>query len=309
MEDTLATGLIFVFFASMVFLLGRKRFAVPAADPIATPVLIASPVFGPWTEALANAIPMRASQRKQLSKDMVASGIRSTVAVDDFLAKRNLAIFLTGVTVASVLATGLVADWEFHVVIAGSIGCCCLFSIPKLVLSGKAARRRQQIEKAIPDAIDMIAMSIEGGLPIAPAVQQTETQLRNLYPELAEELRIVTWQSDSGSLATAFDRLADRIDLPEVIAWCAMMRQSDKLGGKLVESLGDYATRIRQDRLSRAERSGNTASLKLLLPVVLCLAPPIGILLIGPAAIEFRDFIQRNKDQTQTAIERVQEAN
>jgi len=59
----------------------------------------------------------------------------------------------------------------------------------------------------------------------------------------------------------------------------------------------------RQNRKARAEQSGNTASIKLLLPTVLCLAPPVFILLIGPAALDFRDFINRERDESSQLVE------
>jgi tight adherence protein C len=130
--------------------------------------------------------------------------------------------------------------------------------------------------------------------------------MQGIYPELAKELGIVFRQTQSGSPDQAYSSFARRIEIPEVVAWCAMMQQSQKLGGGLAPALGDYASRIRIDRQSKAERVGNTASLKLLFPVVLCLAPPIAILLIGPAVIELRDFINREKGTTLAAFEEVE---
>jgi tight adherence protein C len=56
-------------------------------------------------------------------------------------------------------------------------------------------------------------------------------------------------------------------------------------------------------RRQRAEQAGNLASIKLLLPVVLCLAPPIFILLIGPAVLDFREFHQREKTNASALVE------
>ena len=153
--------------------------------------------------------------------------------------------------------------------------------------------------------MDMIAMSIQGGLSLPVAIGQVSRRMHRIYPALSAELDIVFRQTESGAAEEAYESFSNRIDIPEVITWCAMMRQSQKLGGGLAQSLRDYASRIRIDRESRAERSGNTASLKLLLPVVLCLAPPIAVILVGPAVIDLRDFINREKGTTQAALEQV----
>ena len=131
------------------------------------------------------------------------------------------------------------------------------------------------------------------------------SELHDTHKSLASELRIISHQTKSGSHDQAFANFADRIDLPEVVSLCAIMRQSQRLGGKLVGALTSYANRIRDDRKRRAEQAGNTASIKLLLPVVICLAPPIFILLIGPAILDLRDFINREKDGSVELIERV----
>jgi len=60
---------------------------------------------------------------------------------------------------------------------------------------------------------------------------------------------------------------------------------------------------MRHNRKTRAEQAGNTASVKLLLPTVLCLAPPVFILLIGPATLDFRDFINREREESSLLVE------
>ncbi|MCA9135249.1 MAG: type II secretion system F family protein [Planctomycetales bacterium] len=307
MED-LASAVVFAAITVPAFLVLKKRPAISAGSVVTAPGLISAPVFGGLTAPLARCIPSTIKQRKHFAKELVAAGNHHLNAVDSFLAKRNLAVLSAILTVVGAFTLGIADDNEFIAIVVGGTTCLVVYAVPRLVLNGKASRRTREIERAIPDALDMFAMSINGGLPLTRAIEQVSLELRDIYPALAEELRIVCRQSGSGSLEQAFESFSRRIDIPEVIAWCATMRQSQKLGGEIADSLREYANRIRIDRYNRAEHAGNTASLKLLLPVVLCLAPPIGILLVGPAVIEIRDFINREKGQTKAAIEQVNES-
>ncbi|QDT12347.1 type II secretion system F family protein [Planctomycetes bacterium K23_9] len=301
-------SLIFFSLTFSIFLLGRRFVLTPSAtvDAASTPI-DAGPFLGDFTSPLASVLPTSSAKRIQFAKDLVASGDHRKNAVDDFLAKRNAGVLAAIVISAVIFALGLADGRELVVAIILGVVCLFAYSLPRIMLSGRATRRTRAIEKSIPDVMDMIAMSIRGGLPLATAIGQVANRMQDIYPDLAKELGIVFRQTQSGAPDHAYNGFANRIDIPEVVAWCAMMRQSQKLGGGLAPALGDYASRIRVDRQSKAERVGNTASLKLLFPVVLCLAPPIAILLIGPAVIELRDFINREKGATIAAFEEVEQ--
>ena len=70
----------------------------------------------------------------------------------------------------------------------------------------------------------------------------------------------------------------------------------------MVDALIEFSNRIREDRRRQAEHVGNTATIKLLVPVVTCLAPPVFILLIGPAVLDLREFITRERGVEQSSI-------
>jgi tight adherence protein C len=206
-----------------------------------------------------------------------------------------------------VFSAGLADQHEVAIGIASGVACILAYSLPRVLLSARASGCTRQIEKGIPDALDMISMAVSGGIPIESAVARVAQQLSRTHRRLGQELQIVARQAHTGSVEQAFADLGKRLSLPEVAAWCALMAQSRRLGGKIVDALAEYANRIRQDRKNRAERSGNTASIKLLLPVVMCLSPPIAIMLIGPALLDFRDFINRKQTPTEV-VEQLRES-
>ena len=89
----------------------------------------------------------------------------------------------------------------------------------------------------------------------------------------------------------ALKQFADRINEPEVISLATIVRHADRLGGKVTSAFQDYADSIRRTRRQRAEERGNKASVKLLFPIIVFLAPSLYVLLLGPAALELRNFM------------------
>jgi tight adherence protein C len=189
------------------------------------------------------------------------------------------------------------------IIVGGLVGTIFAYGLPRLILSSIASKRRLGIENAFPDALDMIAMSVDGGLPIQDAVRRVSEEFKPAHRALSKELLIISRQTDTGSVQQAMSSFAERIDMPEIGSWAALMSQSQRLGGKMAEPLLQCADRMRHNRKTRAEQAGNTASIKLLIPTVLCLAPPVFILLIGPAALDFKDFINRERDESTQLVE------
>ena len=89
---------------------------------------------------------------------------------------------------------------------------------------------------------------------------------------------------------------SQRVNLPDVTTLATLMRRSNRLGGKVADALREYADSMRRMRRQKAEERGNKAAVKLLLPIIFCLAPPIYILLLGPAVLELKRFVTRENE-------------
>ncbi len=300
----MSDGNVIIVFTSLVTLtfgLGWSWRAVRRTSQAVTPRLIPRPVFGPLTKPLADLVPLRAKSRELLAKELIAAGNYRLTAADDFLAKRNIALVLSLLVSAACFGCGLADGREAWVGGAGGLISLLVFAVPRLITSRQASRRIRQIENGLPDALDMMAMSVAGGVTFEQTFRQIAQQLRRSHGSLAQELEIVARQASMGSVEKSLDAFARRVDLPEVSALCAVMAQSQIHGGRMVDSLEQYASRIRRDRKNRAERAGSTASIKLLLPVVTCLCPPIAVMLVGPAMVDFKDFLNRNRAEAPAA--------
>lgn len=252
-------------------------------------------IFGLLTPALAVLLPLGARSRNRLNRELCQGGYYHRNAIDEYLALRNVLVLgwviLIGTLVVIVSEPG--AGLDFRLLIVGLLGVIVLYSIPRLTLSGRAKARVRRMEYALPDALDMISMCMTGGLGFQQSLSRVGTELANTHPDLACELRIVSRQADSGSLSTALKRFAERVDTPEVQSLASVVGQTERHGNAVASVFHDFATDVRTQRRQTAEEKGNRTSVHMLLPLVLCLAPPIYLLLLTPAVIELRNFVMQ----------------
>jgi tight adherence protein C len=297
-NELLTLSLVFTGIASGVLVVGyalTRSSKSPSADRRP------SRNFGFMNGALAGLIPTLASKKKSLQQDLLSAGNYHSTALENFLANRNTIILCVLLTSSLLLASGLVRGLEKEL----AIGTVALlgYALPRIKLSSASETRKQSLSHAFPDFLDMLSMSIESGTPVEKAIERVSRQFEDSHPCLSREIGIVARQANTGSLDHALQSLGDRVDLPEVTACATTIRQGKRLGVKISTALRDSADRMRDTRQQQAEQAGNLASLKLLLPVVLCLSPPVFILLIGPAVLEFREFIQREKENVSEVVE------
>lgn len=272
----------------MVIASGRRSDAIGSKRSLA---------LGPLTIPFAHLIPVGAEQMKKLRRTMLQAGHYHRKAAEEYLSIRNAAL-------VAILAMG--GYWLFDMYqrgqeIAPQLMVLCIimvvvYTLPAILLSSMARSRTQRIQTALPDAVDMINMLVTGGAPLKTAIQRSSGELRSIHKDLACELAILDHQADAGSMELALKQFADRIDEPEVISLATIVRHADRLGGSVTSAFQDYADSIRRTRRQRAEERGNKASVKLLFPIIIFLAPSIYLLLLGPAALELRNFItEQNK--------------
>jgi tight adherence protein C len=250
-------------------------------------------IFGPSTGALAGMIPCRAATRTKITKELRRAGYYHRFAFEEFAALRNVLTigWLLFVGTLIVVAAGPDDDLTAKLLLVGFAGTGLCYGLPRLILHSKANGRKRRIEYSLPDALDMITMCMTGGLPLERALARAGKELNPTHADLACELRILGRQMEAGSLDGAIGQFADRIDTADVHSLAAMVRQTSNQGSRVATAFQEFADQVRRTRRQRAEEQGNKTTVKLLLPLVFCLAPPIYILLLTPAVLELRRFV------------------
>ena len=252
-------------------------------------------IFGGLTVPLAMVLPCGAAKREELEHFLRHAGHYHRDALTEFRALRNalvlawVALLVTFLALGTEPGDGLLAP----ALLVGAVGLVICYTLPRLMLETMAKSRVERIERDLPDALDMITMCMTGGLPLSVAMTRVSDELQHSHPDLACELRIVGRQTEASSLDGALRRFASRIDTPEVQSLAAIIGQTETQGAGVAGAFQGFADNVRLTRRQAADEMGNKTTLKLLFPLIFCLAPPVYMLLLAPAALELRSFVKQ----------------
>ena len=284
----LLTLLAFLLVAFAIFLIGNLVVAFRAPqDPHISRDRQASRL----SQALARSVPQLQSEIETIGRDLKRAGNYRRAALDEYLATRN-ALILGTLLLTLYAAFVLMPDPALLqvAVITGFILAIGAYGLPRLYLNWTAERRVDRIQAGLPDALDMTTMCLSGGMPLHDALQRVAHEVRDSYPDVAEEFAIIRRQASAGSMGQALQHFSARVDAPDIRALASIVAQTERLGTSVALAVRDYAESVRDDRQQRAVERANRMSVQLMLPIIFCLAPPVYVLLCGPPVIELVDF-------------------
>jgi tight adherence protein C len=161
------------------------------------------------------------------------------------------------------------------------------YLLPNIVLARLEKRRQHKIRLSLPDALDLLVVSVEAGLGLDQAMQRVGEELVFAHPELCEELRLINFELRAGKARSeALHNLGERTGVDDVISLVAMLVQTDKFGTSIAKSLRVHSDTLRTKRRQRAEEAAAKTGVKMVFPLVLCIFPAIWVVTLGPAAIK-----------------------
>jgi tight adherence protein C len=154
---------------------------------------------------------------------------------------------------------------------------------PNLYLYQKGYDRTNAMQRAIPDALDLLTISVESGLGFDAALSQVA---RNTDGPLAQEFARVLQEMQIGmGRGAALRALGDRTHVEEVKGFVSAMVQADALGIPIAQVLRVQSREIRTKRRQRAEEKAQKVAVKILVPLIFCILPCLFIAVLGPAGI------------------------
>jgi tight adherence protein C len=164
-----------------------------------------------------------------------------------------------------------------------ALGFCCCTVLPSRRLRAQVDARETEIRKQLPDIMDLLIICMEAGLGFTSAVSRT---VANLDGEMSKEFGLVLGDMRAGaSRSSALAGLAERVHLPEVRSFVLSIRQADQFGVSVSTVLRNQAEDMRITRRQIAQTKAMKAPVKMLIPMVFCIFPPMFIVVIGPAAL------------------------
>lgn len=242
----------------------NERILDPAKDRLAAFALRLTPkgtVEGVAAKLRAAGLSRRLTPTGYLAAKMVAS-----------IGGLFLGIFAGGV------AGGTTAVL-FLAVILAAIG----FLTPDIALTMRARARRDRVRAELPDALDMLAVSVEAGMGFDGAIQKLTEYMEG---PLVEEFALALGEMRIGeSRQDALRSIVERVDAPELAAFVRAIIQADQLGISLGRILRVQAADARLRRQAAAEEKAMKAPIKMLFPTALFIFPAMFIIILGPAVL------------------------
>jgi tight adherence protein C len=192
---------------------------------------------------------------------------------------------LKGVLGLGSLALGfLVAGSFLFALLAG----LALFFGPDIFLMMKARRRKEDARIQLPDALDILAVSVEAGLAFDGAITKL---VEHMDGALSEEFSLTLGEMRIGrSRHEALKNLAERLDTPEIANFARAIIQADQLGISLGKLLRVQAADTRNRRQSAAEEKAMKAPIKMIVPTAIFIFPAIFLVALGPAFINIGEI-------------------
>jgi tight adherence protein C len=141
---------------------------------------------------------------------------------------------------------------------------------------------------SLPDALDLLVVSVEAGLGLDQALQRVSEELAFAHPDLCDELRLINLELRAGTARSdALHNLAKRTELDDLQSLVTMLVQTDKFGTSVSQSLRVHSESLRTKRRQRAEEAAAKTGAKIVFPLVICIFPAIWVVTLGPAVIKF----------------------
>lgn len=264
---------------------GAQSLVVPDDNPAAD---IAQRLASPINKL----VPPSATEARKLQKQLMHAGFRSKDAPIIYraiqlatMAGFPLLVALACAWMARPLQSALV-----YIMLAFVMG----FWLPRFVLKRITANRQRDLRWGLADALDLMVVSVEAGLGLNAAMMKVASELKDVHTAIAIEFELANLEIRVGrDRDEALRNLAERTGVDDLRSLVAMLIQTDKFGTSIAKGLRVFSDSLRTRRRQRAEQEAQKAAVKLLLPLACFLFPTLFIAILGPAAINLIDVLDK----------------
>jgi tight adherence protein C len=260
-----------------------------------------TPILDPGAEAPPNIVvtilhelgtrmPSSETEVATLKADLIRGGFRSDNALPVFYGIRLLstfAVFVLCLLMMNRMPENLAMKMAL---LASGVGAGWI--LPRFFLEKKVARRQETLRLSLPDALDLLVVSIEAGLGLDQAIQHVGRELQASHPELSEEMSLVTLEMRAGKRRSeALRNFAERTGEAEFRKLVAILIQNDRFGTSMGESLRTHSDFLRSRRRQEAEERAGKVGVKLVFPIFFFILPSMMIVAVGPGVLQIFKYL------------------
>jgi tight adherence protein C len=218
----------------------------------------------------------------QLRAELMAAGIYN-------ISPRTLLGYRVLAAAALPIVVLLIGSFSLISILIALLTIAVGWMLPLLVVQRRARVRLREIDRQVPDLIDLLVVTIEAGLGFAGALR---VAAENLSGSVSDELRLTLQEQTMGlSVEEALSHLAARADTPNMRSFVRAMTQGERLGISVGQIMRNLALEMRKRRRKRAEEQAHKAPVKMLFPLVFLIFPAMFIVLLVPALIVLVDTL------------------
>ena len=233
---------------------------------------------------LGEGLERRGGEWTGLRRRLIWAGYREARTVPIFLAIRFGATGLLGVYG---FLMGKAAEMSPGYILATTgFGLFTGWFLPGFLLSMRVTRRQKEVQRALPDALDLLVICVEAGLGLNQALVRVAKEVRHVSRIMTEELTLANMAIRAGTPRDqALMDLSERTGVPDIRSLATMVIQTERFGTSIAHSLRIHAETMRTKRRQRAEEAAAKTTIKMIFPLAICIFPALFVVILGPALI------------------------
>ena len=281
---------ILIFWTAFFTALTTQRFWLRYDDPVTVrlgrliqseskplPTLLAAPADEPGT--------------KHLRETLLLAGLKQKGDLERAILFKRICLLVPMVITATLFFLGLPIN---HVFAIGATTVFVFILIPRLIILQMIFKRRREIERNLPDALDLLILCLEAGLSFDSSLVRVAEEIRRVSTHISREFMSVNHEiMAGGERAQALKNLSWRCGVQDLTVLIGSILQSTKLGTSLVKTLRIQADVIRKKRRERIRAQILKTPVKLIFPLLFFIFPTLLVVILGPSLINiFRHLNQ-----------------
>ncbi len=242
-----------------------------------------------FLEAFGERVGKEQGRRKKVREMLIHAGFRRPNAPFIFVGLRAtgaVVFFFAGTFLAAFF--GVTAQQRLLMVFGGML---FGWMLPYLIVRRKVRQRQDEVQRTLPDALDLMVVCVEAGLGLNQAMVRVGDEMERISKTLGEELTLVSLEIRAGTpRAEALRNLGYRTGVSDVRGLTSMLIQTDRFGTSVADALRIHADELRTKRRQRAEEAAAKLTVKMVIPIVLFIFPSIFLVILGPAVFHAQEL-------------------